>query len=466
MALLANACLLLLVALVSRAVYRLYFHPLSRIPGPFLARVSRLWLLVHAARGETHIAQLAVHRRYGPVVRVGPDHVLLADPQYGPQYYSWDKSDWWLCFRPPGEDAHLAFSTELGIKTHNAKKKRVAASYSLTSLLTQEDVFDRHVLAFWISYLNTDLLMDVVFSSPLGCVKLGQDARGLIGANETFVWFAQFIGIFPGIFGLMSLPIMQRFAPKPTDETGAGVLFGTAERAVRERLSSSADSSPSGNASGAHRDMLQSMKDWRDPATGAHIPPRQLKNEALVAMLSGADTVSCTLRVAILHLYTNARVRRKLRAELDEAASAGRLSTPVARYDELRRLPYLAAVVKELVRVHPPWRPRSGASRPTRARNAMYGDDLDAFRPERWLHIGDDERRERDRLDLFFGYGDYMCLGKGFAMVETYKTIVEVLRRFDVCVLDEQRPWKSSASISFVHEGFWCRLVSLQENGF
>lgn len=396
----------------------------------------------------------------------------------------------------------MAFSTELQLKVHNVKKKRIASAYSLSSLLGHEEVFDKHVTAFvsrlgsfakdgtsidvgkWMSYLNSDLLMDAVFSAPLGCVEQGKDVRGLISANETFVKFAQFIGIFPVLFSLMSLPVMQAFAPKTTDETGAGVLFGTAERAVSERLESQAKSRT--QATKAPSDMLQTMSYYRDTDTDSPIPPRELKNEALVAMLSGADTVSCTLRVAMLMLATRKDVCGKLRKEIEQAKSEGKFSMPVASYEQLRHLPYLVATVRELVRIHPPmatpfWRvaPEGGVTLDgyyipagthvginewVVSRNAeLYGDDVDVFRPERFLDNDAHRKLKLDKLDLLFAYGDYSCLGKSFTLVETYKVISEVVRRFDVEVMDPKTPWKSSASISFVHEDFWCKFHPMAE---
>lgn len=57
------------------AVYRLFFHPLSRIPGPRLAAVTNCWLAYHVRNG--HMLQLGktLHTTYGPAVRVGPNEV-------------------------------------------------------------------------------------------------------------------------------------------------------------------------------------------------------------------------------------------------------------------------------------------------------------------------------------------------------------------------------------------------------
>jgi hypothetical protein len=47
------------------------FHPLSRYPGPFVCRLSKLWALLIASRGYQHRYYHALHERYGPVVRTG-----------------------------------------------------------------------------------------------------------------------------------------------------------------------------------------------------------------------------------------------------------------------------------------------------------------------------------------------------------------------------------------------------------
>ena len=58
---------------------------------------------------------------------------------------------------------------------------------------------------------------------------------------------------------------------------------------------------------------------------------------------------------------------------------------------------------------------------------AIYGDDADMFRPERWLQA-DGERLERMEKtnDLIFSPGRWQCLGKSVAFLELNKCIGEV----------------------------------------
>lgn len=58
-------------------MYRLSpFHPLSKFPGPALAKTSKLWASYHCATGDMHRCFKSLHERYGDVVRVGRFHVV------------------------------------------------------------------------------------------------------------------------------------------------------------------------------------------------------------------------------------------------------------------------------------------------------------------------------------------------------------------------------------------------------
>jgi len=73
-----------LVSVVSLLAYLFYygfFSPLSGIPGPFIARFTRLWLAYHGWKGNLHSVLSDVHDKYGTTVRVGPDEVLTTSPE-------------------------------------------------------------------------------------------------------------------------------------------------------------------------------------------------------------------------------------------------------------------------------------------------------------------------------------------------------------------------------------------------
>ena len=137
----------------------------------------------------------------------------------------------------------------------------------------------------------------------------------------------------------------------------------------------------------------------------------------------------------------------KLRAEVDYAVASHSVSQP-ARFDEICKLPYIVACLRESFRFSPsnPLFPRfvadsglvfGGLTIPPGTKVAsspwitmhdpdMYGQDSDSYRPERRLEVSPEIRREWDIYDFHWGYGNRLCMGKHIAIMEIYKVTLEV----------------------------------------
>jgi cytochrome P450 len=179
--------------------------------------------------------------------------------------------------------------------------------------------------------------------------------------------------------------------------------------------------------------------------------------ESVIQITAGSDTSATGLRSIMLYLIAHPRVYRKLQAEIDNAVALGTIAAgAIAQDSSLRKLPYLQAVIREGVRMHPPIAsvipklvPKGGDTVTVEGtsyflpggthvsynawgvhRNkAVFGDDADQFRPERWLMEemdGEKMAAMRRTTELVFGYGKYQCLGKSIAWMEMSKTIFEV----------------------------------------
>jgi len=75
---------LILAASLSIVVYKIskvIFDPLRNIPGPFLARFTRLWYLIEIYRGNFQITNIELHKKYGPVVRIAPGQYSIDDTE-------------------------------------------------------------------------------------------------------------------------------------------------------------------------------------------------------------------------------------------------------------------------------------------------------------------------------------------------------------------------------------------------
>lgn len=60
-------------------VYARTLHPLSKIPGPFLATVSRLWYMLKIWTEDVEKDERALHEKYGPLVRLAPDEISCSE---------------------------------------------------------------------------------------------------------------------------------------------------------------------------------------------------------------------------------------------------------------------------------------------------------------------------------------------------------------------------------------------------
>jgi hypothetical protein len=97
---------LVIVAGVSFAavfvLYRLFFAPLSRLPGPRLTALTKLWIMYHEFKGGRTALIDELHQRYGPIVRISPDEVSFNNHEALKEIYGiksdFSKSDFYDMF--------------------------------------------------------------------------------------------------------------------------------------------------------------------------------------------------------------------------------------------------------------------------------------------------------------------------------------------------------------------------------
>jgi cytochrome P450 len=152
------------------------------------------------------------------------------------------------------------------------------------------------------------------------------------------------------------------------------------------------------------------------------------------------------MRTAILFITTSPTVYNKLMAELLSAEASRKISRPI-KY-QAQALPYLQAVIRESMRIHlavgvplPRVVPAGGATlggfflpegtwvgmAPWAVNHSkeVFGEDAHIFRPERRLE-NEEKNKYWEEIDVTFGSGYCVCLGKNIALMETYKTVVKV----------------------------------------
>lgn len=177
-------------------------------------------------------------------------------------------------------------------------------------------------------------------------------------------------------------------------------------------------------------------------------------------MFAGSDTTGITMRAAFYFLLKNPSKMDKLLAELSEQGHAGKFSREdgLAQWEEVRDLPYLSAVINESLRCHPavgltlermvpadgvnlvghflPGGTIAGCSAWVLHQNTdVYGKDAADFRPERWIEASPEQKRRMNNTLFSFGAGARTCIGKNISLLELYKLVPTILRRFEVSLL-------------------------------
>ncbi|EKG15585.1 Cytochrome P450, partial [Macrophomina phaseolina MS6] len=127
-----------LVALaLCRAIYHAFLHPLSAIPGPKLAAISRLWLFWADMSGHAHATIRHWHATHGPLIRIAPNELSVHSiDAYTTALYcqntKFAKAPYfYVAFDNP---AGSVFS-ELDKHAHAAEKRLMAHAFSRSNIL-------------------------------------------------------------------------------------------------------------------------------------------------------------------------------------------------------------------------------------------------------------------------------------------------------------------------------------------
>jgi Cytochrome P450 len=146
--------LLLTTLFILRLLYKRYATPLRNIPGPFIASFTRLWKLRQMYKGDMELTNIALHRKYGPIVRIGPNEVSLDDPESVKIIYGhateFIKGPWYYASGSIHPENGVDLFTDTNEKRHSFNRRKVANAYSMTALLEMEQFVDNCSAIFMV----------------------------------------------------------------------------------------------------------------------------------------------------------------------------------------------------------------------------------------------------------------------------------------------------------------------------
>ncbi|KAI5924595.1 benzoate 4-monooxygenase cytochrome P450 [Camillea tinctor] len=204
------------------------------------------------------------------------------------------------------------------------------------------------------------------------------------------------------------------------------------------------------------QDLFYFVASARDASTGrpAYTEP-ELHAESSLLIVAGSDTTAVSLSGVFFYLTADPARCRKLTREIRAVFDSAR---DIVYGPELLQCVYLRACVDEALRLtptvpsEPPREVLPGGARISgevypagtvvgvvpwaiALNRSVYGDDAEAFRPERWIAGGEEEeealRRAKSGFHPFLS-GPCNCAGKNLAMAEILITVARTLHRLDV----------------------------------
>lgn len=182
--------------------------------------------------------------------------------------------------------------------------------------------------------------------------------------------------------------------------------------------------------------------------------PKEVSMEYLEVLEAGTDAISFAFISALVFLMEHPEAMTCARNEVDRASFNGNLSDP-PRWGEVCRLSFLDAVLKESVRHGPSSKSSmkksvvsggmtvSGHYLPARTvvkwqsdtfqnDQDIYGEDVEEFRPERWLFADLYARKRMEQALLAFNISRRTCVAVRAAWLELKKVFVLILLQFNV----------------------------------
>ncbi|KAI0450404.1 cytochrome P450 [Xylaria acuta] len=476
----------LVLGYIIQRLLRSVLSPLRSVPGPFLARCSDLWYAWHAKKGRWEVRNIELHRKHGAIVRYGPNRYSISDPEAMGTIYGhgtrFAKSSWYYAWAPP--DGWNLFA-DRSIQRHANTRRQLQSTYSMTSLVSYEpyvdhcaDIFEQRLseiseagtavdMGHWLQCYAFDVIGEITYGKRIGFLDQGADIQGIMHELESHLIYGVLIGIYAR-FHRATFALVSLLAGKK----GAG-----REYVVRLSKVSIAEEQEKRKTGQAEDRELIGAEPFVSKFLAKHEQdPEKFTMEHVLAgctanMAAGSDTTGITLSAILYFLLKHPKCLQELRKEISGFQERGLLSAPFG-FKETQQMPYLQAVIKETLRMHPATGlplervvPEGGATICGRFFPAgtivginswvahrsieTFGADADEFRPERWLINDADKLAAMNRQWIPFGVGSRTCLGRHISTLEISKLIPRIVCGFDFELTDE------SAEDSWSTRNYW-----------
>ncbi|KAF1844083.1 cytochrome P450 [Cucurbitaria berberidis CBS 394.84] len=428
-------------------LHRGFFHRLRKIPGPFLARFSKLYGIFAGVLPDFQYFKWCekMKEEYKTdVIRTGPREVTVycadAIPLIHGPMSRCRKGPWYSGYTHVGGDsAHTTRDKE----EHKRRRKAWDHAFNAKALREYEPRLNRHAVALmeqlkeqakqpsvcftnWANYYSFDVMGDVGFSRSFGMVEKGEEADVIKLLHESMSPLSVFGHVNWGLNLLTRTSVGAKALLEHIDWTS---------NVLKERKL----------VTPKENDVFSRLLDPNDDK----ITP-EMNADSRLLVVAGSDTTAATLAWIAYELCKNLEVQAKLRKAID-AIEPEKWHLDV---DDVANIAFLDGVINEVLRLHPAvpsgvqretppegltlpngtflpgnvhiWMPIHSIQRDPR----YFQKPLD-FMPERWTGEQPDAVIEK-RAFMPFNTGVYNCVGQKLAMMELRSVTANLIRLFEM----------------------------------
>ncbi|KAI9051880.1 hypothetical protein LZ554_004136 [Drepanopeziza brunnea f. sp. 'monogermtubi'] len=448
------------IYLLGGAVYRLYLSPLSKFPGPKLAALT-LWYEFYfdVVKTGRYMAQIKkMHDAYGPIVRISPYELHVNDPNFYEELYAAggkkrDKYAWATRMFGQSEGSLGTVDHDL----HRMRRAAISPFFSKSNVRKLEPIIHSNISKlmgrmYELEFTSQPIDLNVVYSAFTSDIIMEYGFGESQHYLEKDDFNADFFGMMDSMhhlgaaakqFGWL-LPVMLSIPEFITTRIDKGMAaFVKMQNTCRDQITA----------------IMQDTASYREKAIPtvfhdileADLPAAEkcidrLMQEGQTFVAAGTETTAWCLTVITFYLLENRPILDRLRRELRTANAS--TST------ELERLPYLAAIIQEGLRLSfgvctrlqriatvdtlilrdgdkvwqiPPNTPVGMSAGIQHLDPRIFPDPL-TFLPERWLNNNNNKGLERYLVT--FSKGSRQCVGINLAYSELFLCLNAVFGRY------------------------------------
>ncbi|KAI8071386.1 cytochrome P450 [Gongronella butleri] len=426
-----------------------------------------------------------MHDKYGPVMRLGPKSISVADKDMIKQVLSQDdlqKGEVYDSFKK--NDTHTLFSTR-DKAFHKNQRRLISPAFSIKYLNSLEELM-HEVMSTMLKRVSSQVdanggkatsvdvwhMWQTLALDTIGTTAFGQsfnmienDSHPVPDCIAREMRLASWAANHPFLVKLLTFGRTIKTNPIILDFMG---------KVIKERIES-----------GKRRnDILQILLDTKESSNpNDRLSDIAIITETVLFLIAGSETTSNTLGFAIIELLRHPSALKRLQEEVDtlELPENG-----VFRHEQVKTLPYLNAVINETLRLDAmaansieriadhdvmlggklfiPKGTSVAANVYHAHLNDKYWPNASSFEPERWLP----DAPVPAATDVFFPFsiGSRNCVGMNFAKIEMRLGLASFLRHFDIAPIpaemEQAKDVRHFITLTVANNKFNCMVTPRQ----